>query len=201
MIIGLLGFIDSGKNTVGKYIVEKYGFEQLSFAGSLKDCVAVMFNWDRKLLEGDTKESRIWREQVDEYWSKKLGWIVTPRKVLQLMGTEAGRNIFGKNIWVASTLKKVYNNKNYIITDCRFKNECDAIKEENAVLLWVRRGELPEWYDTALNNPELMETRFPDIHESEWDWIGTKVDHTIKNNGTLETLYQQIDNYLEGIKT
>ena len=72
MLIGICGLIGSGKDTVAERLVTHHGYKRDSFAKSLKDAVSSMFNWDRKMLEGDTKESRAWREQPDEFWSKKL---------------------------------------------------------------------------------------------------------------------------------
>ena len=72
MIIGICGLIGGGKGTVGDILVEHHNFEKLSFADKLKDAVAHMFDWDRALLEGITDESRKWREQQDDFWSKKL---------------------------------------------------------------------------------------------------------------------------------
>ena len=83
MLIGIVGLIGSGKDTVAKRLVDKHGFVKDSFAKSLKDAVSAMFNWDRSMLEGDTKFSRDWREQPDAFWSEKLGKTVTPRWVLQ----------------------------------------------------------------------------------------------------------------------
>lgn len=69
-IIGVVGFIGSGKNTVGNFLIDSLGYKQDSFAGPLKDCVSVVFGWDRQMLEGDTKESRAWRDSPDEWWEK-----------------------------------------------------------------------------------------------------------------------------------
>jgi uridine kinase len=54
MLIGVVGLIGSGKGTVSDRLVERHGYQKDSFAKSLKDAVASMFNWDRALLEGDT---------------------------------------------------------------------------------------------------------------------------------------------------
>ena len=89
-IVGICGLIGSGKDTVAKRLIENHGFQKVSFAETLKDATADIFQWPRELLEGDTDESRVWREREDFWWSKKLGWKVTPRKALQIMGTEAG---------------------------------------------------------------------------------------------------------------
>ena len=50
MIIGVTGFIGSGKDTVANYLTTFHGFKKLSFAGSLKDAVANVFGWDREML-------------------------------------------------------------------------------------------------------------------------------------------------------
>ena len=100
--IGLLGNIGSGKNTVAKYLATK-GCVPTSFAGPLKDLCASIFGWERSLLEGETEESRQFRESVDLYWSKQLSIPeFTPRLALQLIGTDVMRNHFHENIWINS---------------------------------------------------------------------------------------------------
>ena len=39
-----------------------------------------------------------------------------------------------------------------------------------------------------------MKYQYPDVHASEWAWIGTEFDAEIDNNGTIEDLYAQIKN-------
>ena len=95
MIIGLVGLIGSGKDTVADYLVNVHGFRRESFAGTLKDAVAAVFGWDRTLLEGRTRASREWREQVDTWWAARLNMPdLTPRWVLQYWGTEVMRRGF-----------------------------------------------------------------------------------------------------------
>ena len=72
MIVGLLGFIGSGKGTAGD-ILKDMGFTPVSFAKGVKDVTAEMFGWPRHLLEGDTQVSREWREQPDKFWSEEFG--------------------------------------------------------------------------------------------------------------------------------
>ena len=57
MIVGLVGWIGSGKNTVANILTEKHNFNPDSFAAPLKDATAQIFNWPRKTLEGDTDHS------------------------------------------------------------------------------------------------------------------------------------------------
>jgi hypothetical protein len=150
------------------------------------------------MLEGDTPESRAWREQPDEFWSKKFGRIVTPRWALQLMGTEAGRNVFHNDIWVASLIKRA-GDANTIVTDVRFKNEIKAIEKAGGSIIRVRRGPDPDWYRTALKaNQGDPEAAFEmlKVHQSEWDWIGCTVDVTIYNDGSLEDLRTRVYNLI-----
>ena len=55
MLIGVVGLIGSGKGTVAERLVENTVHKRDSFAKSLKDAVASMFNWDRDMLEGNTE--------------------------------------------------------------------------------------------------------------------------------------------------
>jgi len=195
MIIGVVGFIGSGKGTVGDILANNHGYLRESFAKPLKDAIAIIFNWPRHLLEGDTKESREWREQVDSYWTEKLGKTITPRLVLQWMGTGAGRNVFGSNLWTAALQDRLDSQKNYVITDVRFENEVNAIRDIGGKIIRVKRGDDPNWVSTALRAKKRgldkltsLDITAPDIHISEWDWITTKMDYVLFNNSNLEGL-------------
>ena len=61
-IVGIFGKAGSGKDTIANYMIENLGYIKIAFADVLKDIVSVIFSWERHLLEGDTKESREFRE-------------------------------------------------------------------------------------------------------------------------------------------
>ena len=193
MLVGVLGFIGSGKGTAGD-ILSEMGFESLSFAGAVKDVTAVMFHWPRELLEGNTDASRTWREQPDKFWSKKFGKDFTPRLALQLMGTEVGRDIFHENFWVLNLENKMRDtDKNYVITDVRFSNEMEFVHKQGGILIEIQRGVKPHWYDIAekANQGDFKAEQFlrkEGIHESEWRWVGGDIDFTIDNMGSKEEL-------------
>jgi len=182
MLIGVVGLIGSGKDTVSKRLEEKHGFRRDSFAKSLKDAVSAMFNWDREMLEGNGDESRQWREQPDEFWSKKFGKPVTPRWVLQHFGTEVMRQHMHDAIWIDSCLSR-YDGQPTVISDTRFQNELKTIKENKGQIILVKRGELP--------SREEMQDK--GAHKSEWDWMGWQFDHVIDNDETKEDLYKKVD--------
>jgi hypothetical protein len=186
MIIGICGLQSSGKDTLGSILIQKYGFVKLSYAGILKDIVSIIFGWDREMVEGATKESRQWREQVDQWWSSRLNMPnLTPRYVLQYFGTELFRNHFHNDIWVAAVERQLSKYKNVVITDCRFPNEINVLKSNKAKLIKIVRGELPIWFGEYESG--LIEVP-PNIHPSEYMWIKNNFDYTIKNDGTIEEL-------------
>ena len=208
MIIGVCGFIGSGKDTVADYLVNFHEFRRDSFASTLKDAVAAVFGWDRELLEGRTKEAREWREQVDPWWSTRLNMPnLTPRLVLQLWGTEVCRKGFHDDTWIASLENKLRNSKdNIVISDCRFPNEIKSIKQAGGKVIRVVRGPEPDWYEDAENfnagqnrigwalGKHRLETL--GIHASEYAWVGTEFDSVLDNNGSIEDLYNQVRSLL-----
>jgi hypothetical protein len=202
MIIGLIGLIGSGKNTVAEYLVDQYSFRQDSFARSLKDACSVIFDWDRDMLEGNTDESRKTREQVDPWWAEKMNMPnFSPRLALQVIGTEALRNNFHPDLWFLTLQNRIRKNPNQhvVISDVRFPNEIKFLQDQNGILIKVNRGPLPVWYETALmankgNSlaKEVMNKTYSGAHLSEWAWVGSKMDYELNNDETIESLRIQV---------
>jgi hypothetical protein len=210
MIVGFVGFIGSGKDTAADYLVNFHGYRRDSFANTLKDAVACVFGWDRTLLEGRTKEAREWREQVDPWWAERLNMPdLTPRLMLQLWGTEVCRTGFHDDIWIASLENKMRKTTdNIVISDVRFPNEIKAIHNAGGIVVRIKRGDDPEWYDAAvsvnagpngnstwsLSRVKLEKLK---IHASETAWVGGDIDHTVYNDTTIDALFDQIKNLIQ----
>jgi len=205
MIIGVVGFIGSGKGTVADILVQKHNFTKLSFADTVKDATAAIFGWPRHLLEGETAESRAWREEKDEWWSEKTGKHITPRNMLQLMGTEVGRDMIDPNIWVYSLERRLELYPNVVIADVRFPNEIKFIQSKGGFVIRVKRGPDPEWYETAQSDnvkrfdPPVsqMSIYYPSVHYSEWAWIGSIMDYHLVNEGALSMLEADVTHMLK----
>ena len=180
MIIGLVGYIGSGKGTVGDILVRNHQYTKFAFADALKDAVATIFMWPRGLLEGDSNASRAFRERVDPWWSHKFGYEVTPRLILQKFGTEACRHGISDNIWITALEKRMHGYENVVISDCRFPNEIDFIRSVGGVIVRVRRGEDP-------TTEELSK-----MHISETAWNNYDPDFVIHNEGTKDDLKENV---------
>jgi hypothetical protein len=199
MIIGVCGFIGSGKDTIADYLTNFHGYRRESFANTLKDAVAQVFGWNRTMLEGRTKEAREWREQVDPWWAERLNMPnLTPRWVLQYWGTEVCRKAFHDDIWIASLENKLRNSKDdVVISDCRFPNEIASIKNAGGIIVCVERGVRPHWYDIAIqaNRGSTSAANWlkeQNIHASETSWVGTAFDAVLDNNREIGDLYVQV---------
>jgi len=205
MIVGVVGLIGAGKDTTADYLVNIHQFRRESFANTLKDAVAAVFGWDRELLEGRTRHSREWREQVDAWWAARLGMPdLTPRWVLQYWGTEVVRRSFHDDTWIASLENRLRaTTDDVVISDCRFPNEIAAIKRAGGIVVRVHRGADPPWYALAETVNRVSEHNAEwgcaktqletyGIHASETAWIGTQFDAEIDNNSSMDHLYQQV---------
>lgn len=183
-IIGIIGAIGSGKDTCGDYLITHYMFRKTAFANKVKDIASIVFGWNRDMMEGVSKESREWREQVDPFWG------LSPRAAMQKIGTDMFREHIDKDIWIKSVVKEVTSSSdNYVITDCRFYNEVQAVKNLGGIIIYVERGEAPNW-----NKGNTSDIHVSDINP----YILSKyADYTISNNGTIEDLYKKINLILE----
>lgn len=189
MIIGLCGSQGSGKDTVANILITEYGFVKLTFASTLKDVVAVLFSWSRDLLEGLTEESRLWRETVDDFWSEKLSIpSFTPRKALQMIGTDLFRLHFNNDIWISIVENKIRemlkNNPktNIIISDCRFANEFSLIKQfPNSHIITILREK---------NSTNKIS------HSSETEWVNYNFDAILQNDNSIDDLKTNLKSLL-----
>jgi hypothetical protein len=178
MIIGVSGAAGAGKDCSADYIIEHYGFQKISFADPLKAACAAIFHLSHEQLYGDLKET------IDSYWG------VTPRFILQKVGTECMRNIYDKDIWVKSMGALISRDRsiNYIVPDVRFFNEVCAIRAWEGKLLRVERpgAEAKGGIQCHASETELASY-------SGWDY-------TIFNDSTREDFYRKVDNFMKLVK-
>lgn len=245
MIISLSGKIKSGKDTVASIIQELTNinsqikkahsvFEIKKFADELKDTICRWINCTREQLEDhEFKNTPLgeewWYYGFDgglkinylsaayENGKEPLQYLVkpTPRLLMQLLGTEAGRNILHPNLWINILFSKykakplhpvkfggtaIAEYPNWIITDNRFLNEIQAVKKHQGITIRVERDlKLRHGYNTL----EEMQAKDPELYkvvthpgETELDDY-KEFDYIIYNNGSLEELIKQVKQILE----
>jgi hypothetical protein len=205
MIVGICGAIGSGKDTVAQYICDSREYVRVSMAAALKDAAAVVFGWDRDMLEGLTQEHRAQREQPDPFWAEKLGIPgFSPRMALQIVGTDLFRDHFHPEIWVFAAERKIMQATNVVISDIRFPNEIEMIRRHGGQIWHVKRGDDPVWWQCAKNDvagnavpPNTMGLKYPNIHFSEWAWTNTHFDIVLHNDHSLAMLYNHVEQVLQ----
>lgn len=162
MIIGLNGYAKSGKDEVAQFIKQiQPSFEIKKFSGKLKDIASILTG-----IEPDRFEDQFFK-------SKHLpGWDMTARELLQRLGTEAIRNNIHDKAWVKALFSEYNDHRKWVITDCRFPNEAQEIKDYGGIIVRVSRT----GFGPVNNHPS--ETALDD-----WDF-----DAIIENNGTIDDL-------------
>lgn len=121
-VIGFMGYAGVGKSTAARALADFYGcIETVSFAGPLKEAVQQLFLFTDEQVYG-TKEQK---ESIDERWG------ISPRRVLQIVGTDCLRNMIDSKFHVkrmASYLQQC-GSQVVIIDDIRFKDEAELVNQ------------------------------------------------------------------------
>lgn len=184
VVIGVTGRKYNGKDTIAEYLVKKYNFVQISFAEPLKEVCRTLFGFSQEQLYGSLKET------VDESWG------ISPRNALQFLGTDIIRNQIHKLIpniedkfWIRCMLAKINKLKEndpdvkIVISDVRFPNEVDMIKEINGIIIRAVR-------------PSISNI---DCHESEKLIDELNVNFELLNDLGLNELYDKVDKIMPNI--
>lgn len=128
MIIGLSGYAQVGKDTVANYLVENYGFTKVSFADPIREALYTLNPYVRV---GDMPPTALANAVDHMGWEEVKVFSSDTRELLQRMGTEVGRDMFGKDFWVNQGLLRAKEHENVVFADTRFINEAEAIKSNN----------------------------------------------------------------------
>jgi hypothetical protein len=195
-LIGLGYVARSGKDTIADFLCKNHGYMKISFIAKMKEACRLIFGLSTDQLYGHLKEV------VDPFWNEHLHLVhqhgivvpydqlapedktssrleVTPRLIMQLMGTEAGREVFGNDIWVTSTIRELKNSNHdkWIVSDVRFPNEADMILKSGGRVYRVDRPGAGAKGGIAAHPSETALVGYQ-------DWTGV-----IENNGTLQDLF------------
>lgn len=177
-VVGFTGYSQCGKDTAASFLTER-GWTRLAFADALRDSV---YRLNPLVLTGaGIKNVRV-QDIVDD-----IGWDVAKveypeiRQLLQRMGTEVGRDLYGENFWVDRVLaqiKALSQYSHYVVTDVRFPNEVDAVRSVGGKVFRIYRE------GVGAVNTHISDTGVDDL----------EVDGVILNDGPLPSFrYKVLD--------
>lgn len=194
LLIGINGEIASGKTTITDYLVgKKHVLKEYAFAKPLKD-VAVTLGFEPHQVFG-TQEEKL---EVNNFWG------ISGRKFLQVFGSEVCRDyvpkvlpdmqLNGVTMWVRLFEKFRMDNPNVdtIVSDVRFADESNTIKRLGGYVIRVVRPINDE------NTMNVEEAEFLQ-HKSELQADSIKPNIVIRNDGTIEQLYNKVETALKYI--
>lgn len=159
-MIGICGPKGSGKSTAAKMILKDHGFARHRFAGPLKKALKVAFGLTDEHVDGSLKEA------PTELLNGR-----TPRHAMITMGTEWGRNMIDKDIWITAWRNTMPDSSRIVVDDVRFPNEIEMLRRDyGATIIRVARPG---------HEPDAS-------HESEAHVFGAEFE--LCNDGSLEQL-------------
>ena len=166
MIIGLNGYAKSGKDEVAKAIVDiNKLWEIKKFSSKLKIIAGILTGYHEDRFEDQSFKN-----------TNLIGWGMTAREFLQKLGTESVRDVLHNDAWVNALFSDYSQHDRWVITDCRFPNEAEAIKDRGGIIIRVNRAGVKPVND----------------HESETALDEYEFDRIIENNGTIEDLKETV---------
>lgn len=192
-IIGFDGYAGCGKDTCAQVLIDRYGFVKVAFADALREFCSETFNLPMNMfLDRDLKEKPFTnpiilnKEHLQKFcdltgYANQWIWcakhegteLVSPRHLLQFMGTQVGRHTLKDTIWLDHYVKRIQGLDRVVTPDARFTNERNLIKKMKGRVVWVEREGV-----TA-----------PSSHSSENDkWKLDKYDVVVYNNRTIKDM-------------
>lgn len=187
LLIGLTGYAQSGKDTVGSRLISEHGYTRVSFADGLRDAVYALnpIVAQGVMEQGLAAETLRIQDVVDQIgWELAKRYYLEVRELLQRMGTEVGREQFGENFWTDLADHKIQAIKPWpvVITDVRFANEAEFVRERGGVVWKIERPGVGPVNDHAS------------------DRLDFDADRIVQNDGDIALLYARVDALLRSIE-
>lgn len=189
-LIGLGGKKRAGKDAVAEILKRRFGFTVLGMSDALHEAMVTLNPWvfiphdyRVRVSDGGLLGSRMIRYALlaDLVDYDEMKTIPEVRRLLQVFGTEVGRNLLGEDVWVDVMKRKIVDigagrhPLNIAVTGIRFENELEMIEDLGGTSIYVRR-------------PEAVIAASTDTHSSEHSLLPRDFDHVLDNDGTLSDL-------------
>jgi hypothetical protein len=164
-IVALSGYAGVGKDACAEMLVRRYGFYHCKFADVIKQMVGQMLGVPARRFE-----DREWKETIVPWLGR------TPRELLQTLGTDWGRELVHPDVWVKTTMYRVRFMSRVVVSDCRFDNEAQAVRDAGGKVINITRPGFDPVND----------------HRSEIALSPASIDRGLINDGSLEHLFRDL---------
>lgn len=221
-LIGINGKIGSGKDTVGKiiqHLTSEWADEEFQdtdmldvrsdwkikkFAGKLKQIASLLTGIDvEKFEDQEFKKTLLGREWgtvkhnplnvIPVFENVQFNHLMSVRELLQKLGTEAMRVGLHENVWVNALFTDFKGDIHWVVTDMRFPNEMEAVKEKGGITIRVMRPKSRQML--LMNATTVIDTRLIE-HPSETALDDAEFDYEIINDGSIEELVKKVRDIL-----
>lgn len=173
LVIGIHGFARTGKDSVANFILAHRGGYLYSFADPIRAMLMPI---------GVDMKDPYWQDRKEDV-IPALG--VSPRRMMQTLGTEWGRELINPDLWLILAKQRLLNyGAGMIIADVRFENEATWVRKQGGrVIHVIRTAAAPVATHASENGLEYK--------AEEGDVI-------LLNEGSLQELQQHVHRIIDG---
>lgn len=235
LLIGLGGKLASGKDTLADFLVSEYGFEKLGMSDPLAHALYTL----NPLVSLEFENNRAWAEDsgidldpsspgapvIERYRDiyDIVGYVQAKRipevrRLLQVLGTEVGRQQLGDDTWTKVAARNIEELRSQgipvALTGIRYGNERALIEELGGILVWLERPEpnmlafgiegMPPAENVgqavikAIDN--ALDPSLAQFHSSEVSLTKDDFHVVVQNDGSLDTLKQRTIGLIETLR-
>lgn len=205
MLIAFSGKKFAGKDTAAEILIKKHGFVRIGLADKLKDICSSVFQIPRVDMDDPSLKEKPFAQNLtlssealanlistvhadgfefelseitEQVISKFSGTEITSiRDLLQTVGTDVFRNNVKDDLWLCYIKRELERHHNLVITDARFKNERDYLRDIGATLILVTRP------NNESSSSHISENQIGD--SSEYDVL-------VSNDASIHNLHASI---------
>lgn len=186
-IIAFAGPKGSGKDTAAARLLTRNEIERAEFfvrtpfAYGVKEICKMVFG-----LTNDEVEDSTLKETKLDRWPFE-----TPRKLLQDIANHF-RDEYSPDVWVKTWERRIQNigNACALITDMRFPEEVQRVKDMGGYIVYVQRDSAEEKLNQAIAEGDPLATN---VSESHWDFIKESADEILYNNGMVQDIFDPVE--------
>jgi len=188
-LIALGGQLRAGKDEVAQHLANKHGYVVMGMSDNLNQALLALNPWiNTAMAYPEVQRYREYHDAIGYVEAKKNPEV---RRLLQVLGTEVGRNMISQDVWVNMAERTIREhwaqNKKVVITAVRFPNEIEMVRRLGGTTVWIERAS------------EARTDAQGDIlaHASENSVSADDFEHFLDNDSTLDELFLKVDEALQ----